>query len=132
MDKPGLFTLDSTFQNDQSNPLVQNPNQPLVPQNGDRTSLIMQGVTPLDDIQANGPSSPFSILAGEDRMSSTSMESFTQGPASFFNCFQCHDTQAITARGVPLERDSSGTKLLDPKLINVSHVFSQFVLEQTQ
>jgi hypothetical protein len=60
------------------------------------------------------------------------MESFTQSPASFFNCFACHNTQAITARGVSLDKDGSGKKLLDPKLINVSHVFSQFVLEETQ
>jgi hypothetical protein len=65
-------------------------------------------------------------------MSSTAMESFTQSPAAFPNCFSCHNTQAITARGVPVEKDSSGRKLLDAKLLNVSHVFTQFVLEETQ
>jgi hypothetical protein len=69
-------------------------------------------------------------LAGEDRMSSTVMESFTQGPTSFPNCFSCHNTQAITARGIPANRDSESEVLMGAKLLNVSHVFSQFVLEE--
>ena len=62
------------------------------------------------------------------------MESFTQGPSSFNNCFTCHNTQAITANGIPLDRDKTGTpvKLLDPGLLNVSHVLSQFLLEEMQ
>ena len=63
-------------------------------------------------------------------MSSTAMESFTQD--SFFDCFACHNTQAVTVRGVPSGRDGSDRVLLAPKLINVSHVFSEFVLEETQ
>ncbi|HSS39612.1 MAG TPA: hypothetical protein VLT58_12665 [Polyangia bacterium] len=60
------------------------------------------------------------------------MESFTQGPDSFNNCFTCHNTQAITGNGIPLNRDLSGTplKLLAPGFLNVSHVLSEFLLEE--
>src|SRR5205814_1466382 len=101
-------------------------------QDDERTPLLMQGVTPLDDLLKNGSDSPFSISAGEDRMSSTAMESFTQSASSFRNCFSCHNTQAINARGVPVLPGDNVPKLLDPKLLNVSHLFSQFVLEETQ
>ena len=132
MDKPGLFTVDASLQNDPSSPLLQSGDRPDVPQDADRRALVAAGVNPADDLLTNGTDSPFSILAGEDRMSSTAMESFTQSPAGFPNCFSCHDTQAITARGVPIEKDSSGVTLLPPKRLNVSHLFSQFVLEETQ
>jgi hypothetical protein len=84
------------------------------------------------DVKEKGSDSAYSILAGEDRMSSTAMESFTQPPGAFNNCFTCHNTQAITANGIPLKKDTSGTpiKLLDPGLLNVSHILSQFLLEE--
>jgi hypothetical protein len=113
MDKPAFFTLDASLQNDSTSPFA--------------SEAAFE-----DDIRKNGSDSDFSILAGEDRLSSTAMESFTQAPDSFPNCFTCHNTQAVTAKGVPLDHDASGTKLLDPKLINVSHVLSQFILEETQ
>ena len=113
MDKPGFFGVDASLQNDETSPFA---NQPTFAQ----------------DIRENGSDSDFSILAGEDRLSSTAMESFTQAPDSFPNCFSCHNTQAVTAKGVPLNHDASGVKLLDPKLINVSHVLSQFLLEESQ
>ena len=81
-------------------------------------------------IKTDGSDSEFSILAGEDRMSSTAMESFTQSPTSFNNCFTCHNTQAITVNGIPTDRDTSAHKLLDPGLLNVSHILSQFLLEE--
>jgi hypothetical protein len=81
----------------------------------------------IPDIQANGSDSPLAILAGEDRLSSIAMESFTQPTNSFPNCFACHDTRATTARGVPLARDMTGMQLLQPKMINVSHVFNEVV-----
>ncbi len=96
-------------------------------QNDERAALLSKGVSPTQDLLENGADSPFSLLAGEDRLSSTAMESFTQSPAAFPNCFACHNTQAVTARGVPVDKDSSSAKLLEPKLINISHVFSQFV-----
>jgi len=133
MDKPELFRADSPIQNDSTNPLLQGADAGAgVSQADERGAFLADGGVPSDDLLNNGADSPFSILAGEDRMSSTAMESFTQSPASFFNCFSCHNTEAVTARGVPVDKDSSGKKLLDPKLINVSHVFSQFVLEETQ
>jgi hypothetical protein len=120
MDKPQYFTLNSPIANDLSNPLVA--------QGGD--AALQQAAQ--DDLAVNGGDSPFSILAGEDRLSSTAMESFTQAPTSFPNCFSCHNTQAVTARGIPSNRDTESPVLLQPKRINVSHVFSQFVLEETQ
>src|SRR6185503_20257549 len=117
MDKPRFFTLDAALQNDQTSPLLQ----------------AAGGLAALEEaIKNDGSDSDFSILAGEDRLSSTAMESFTQAPVSFPNCFSCHNTQAVTAKGVPANRDSEGVVLLSPKLLNISHVLSQFVLEETQ
>jgi hypothetical protein len=53
-------------------------------------------------------------------------------PGSFPNCFACHNTQAVTARGIPANKDGVSPVLLEAKRINVSHIFSQFVLEETQ
>lgn len=36
---------------------------------------------------------PNAIVAGEDGLGSTAMESFTEGVAP--NCFSCHDTQSV-------------------------------------
>ncbi|HKE14667.1 MAG TPA: hypothetical protein VKB80_07375 [Kofleriaceae bacterium] len=113
MDKPAYYDENSALQNDETSPFF------------DEDGFV-------DDIKENGSDSDFSILAGEDRLSSTAMESFTQAPDSFPNCFTCHNTQAVTAKGVPIDRDSSGVQLLEPKLLNVSHVLSQFILEETQ
>jgi hypothetical protein len=79
------------------------------------------------DIRINGGDSPHSITGGEERMSSTAMESFTQGADSFPNCFSCHDTRAVTARGVPFERDQSAAVTLPARQINVSHIFNEVV-----
>jgi hypothetical protein len=76
-----------------------------------------------------GPDNPASITGGEDTMSSTAMESFTQNSDSFPNCFTCHDTRTATATGVPSVRDMSAPVTLQPKLINVSHVFNEVVRE---
>jgi hypothetical protein len=119
MDKPDYFTLDSPIANDDSSPLVR--------QGGDAAKRSAV----LADISANGSDSDFSILAGEDRLSSTAMESFTQGPGSFPNCFACHNTQAVTSRGIPSSKDMLSPVLLQPKRLNVSHILSQFVLEET-
>lgn len=85
------------------------------------------------DLLANGTDSPFSILGGEDRLSSTSMETFTQAPDAFPNCFSCHNTQPITVNGTPQARDPTSTLVITkPALINVSHLFSEFVMRETQ
>jgi hypothetical protein len=84
-----------------------------------------------NDVLANGTDSPFSILGGEDRLSSTSMESFTQSPSSFPNCFSCHNTEPITTNGTPVYRDPTTQVLLPrPAMINVSHLFSEFILRE--
>jgi len=79
------------------------------------------------DIIVNGADSLHSLVAGEDRLSSVAMESFTQPSDSFPNCFQCHDTRSTTARGVPSARDQAAAVLLQPKRINVSHIFNEVV-----
>jgi hypothetical protein len=149
MDKPNYFALNSFLQNDETSALIQSPagatnvNQaderdkvlqaPPAPPSGFvcPSNLTADGCAALVDLRAHGSDSPFSILAGEDRMSSTAMESFTQRPDSFFNCFSCHNTRAVTAKGVPMTAgDTAQIQLMAPKLLNVSHVFSQFVLEE--
>lgn len=95
------------------------------------------GASPADivtkDFLANGTDSPFSILGGEDRLSSTSMETFTQAPDAFPNCFSCHNTQPVTINGTPQARDPTSPLVLSkPALINVSHLFSEFVLRESQ
>lgn len=57
-------------------------------------------------------------VAGEDGLSSTAMESFTQ--EDNVNCLSCHDTQAIT---------SGSNVILQPKLLNVSHIISKYLIE---
>jgi hypothetical protein len=76
-----------------------------------------------------GPDNAASITGGEDTMSSTAMESFTQNADSFPNCFSCHDPRTTTATGVPSVKDSTARVTLQPKLINVSHVFNEVVRE---
>jgi hypothetical protein len=100
-----------------------------------RADLLANGPTPQQAIESdllkNGTDSPFSILGGEDRLSSTSMESFTQASISFPNCFSCHNTQPITTNGVPVSRDMDSPVVLQkPAMINVSHLFSEFVLRE--
>jgi hypothetical protein len=113
MDKPQYFALNVPLQNDLSNPLIA-------------ADAEAAGL----DLAENGDDSVYSLLAGEDRLSNTAMESFTQAANSFPNCFSCHNTQAVTARGVSANRDANSPVLLGPKLINISHVFSQFVREE--
>jgi hypothetical protein len=132
LDKPEVFAVDNTLQNDAKSPLLQGQVHPEFGEAEERATILADGSgQDVADLAENGTQSPFSILGGEERMSSTAMESFTQGPAAFFNCFTCHNTSAINASGIPLGRDNS-RKLLDPKLINVSHIFSQFVLQETE
>lgn len=111
MDKPQYFETNATLVNDESSPFADRKNY-------------------AKDIQENGSDSELSLLAGEDRLSSTAMESFSQSPAAFPNCFACHNTQAVTEKGVPIDRDRQGTLLIEPKQFNVSHVFSQFVMDE--
>jgi len=113
MDQPEYFLDNSALQNDLNSPRAGEPDFE-------------------QEIKENGADSLLSILAGEDRLSSTAMESFTQGPGAFANCFTCHNTQAITARGIPVNKDPDGVRLLDPKFINVSHILSQFILEEVE
>jgi hypothetical protein len=111
MDKPEYFATNATLENDTTSPFADQPGFAA-------------------DITENGSDSELSILAGEDRLSSTAMESFTQAPAAFPNCFSCHNTQAVTEKGVPIDRDRQGAQLMGPKQLNVSHVFSQFLLDE--
>ena len=126
MDQPQYFHVDFPIQNDLTNPYAQLPNSD--------ADLLAGGVGVgpskfTESIKTEGSDSPYSILAGEVRMSSTAMESFTQPQGNFNNCFTCHNTQAINSNGVPVVRQAGSIKLLDPGLLNVSHIISQFVLE---
>jgi hypothetical protein len=65
---------------------------------------------------------PGALIAGEDRLSSTAMESFTQSEqAGFPNCFSCHNTKRVT--------DNDGKQIIPAKRLNVSHVLSKFLSE---
>jgi hypothetical protein len=55
-------------------------------------------------------------LAGEKKLSNSTMETFTQSPALRPNCFSCHETKAVR---IPNTNDE-----IPAKLLNVSHVFS--------
>ena len=111
MDKPDYFKTNASLENDTDSPFANKPDF-------------------AKDIQENGSDSDYSLLAGEDRLSSVAMESFTQAPAAFPNCFSCHNTQAVTEKGVPIDRDRQGAMLMGPKQLNVSHVFSQFLMDE--
>jgi len=127
MDKPGFFSLDASLQNDESSPFVTGPHV-------DESGLPADPVPPAEfmaSLAADGTDSPYSILGGCDRLSSTAIESFTQGPGSMNNCFACHNTQAVSLQGIPLGRDNAGgAALLPPKLINVSRIFAGFLLDE--
>jgi hypothetical protein len=83
---------------------------------------------PLDpDIFENGSDAVSSINGGEDGLSSTAMESFTQGQASFPTCFSCHDTESTAGNGVPRPRNMTSPVVMRPGLINVSHIFNEVV-----
>ena len=97
--RPGTFRVNSALVNDQT----------------------------LPSINALGSDSPDSITGGEDRLSSLAMESFTQGEPSFPSCFHCHDTRAKNAWGIPQARQPGSPTVMQPGLINVSHVFFEVV-----
>jgi hypothetical protein len=78
-------------------------------------------------ILLEGSDAPNSVNGGEDGLSSTAMESFTQGPGSFPTCFSCHDTQATAANGVPVARNPGSDVVMEPGQINVSHIFNEVV-----
>jgi hypothetical protein len=145
MDKPEFFGLGETLENDATSPLFQDPTSDIykaadamVGQSAERQAAFdaakAAGQDPLGvaktDVGANGSDSVFSILAGEDRMSSAAMESFTQDTGAFPNCFSCHNTQDVVAKGVPYAHDTSQKIILKKSLLNVSHIFSQFVLDE--
>lgn len=60
------------------------------------------------------------MVAGEDALSSTAMESFTQRDSP--SCFSCHDTNAVKS-------DEDRSVILKPTRLNVSHVISRFLSE---
>jgi len=145
MDKPEVFGLNETLENDATSPLFQGPTSDIykaadamVNQSADRQAAFdaakVAGQDPLGvakaDVGKNGSDSVFSMLAGEDRMSSTAMESFTQDTGAFPNCFSCHNTQDVVAKGVPYAHDTSQKIILKKSLLNVSHILSQFVLDE--
>ncbi len=92
------------------------------------------------DPPTTGTDSPFSILGGEDRLSSTTMETFTQND-NFHNCFTCHNTEPINANGTAQDPTClvpnppticAQTTIPIAAKINVSHMFSEFILGETE
>jgi hypothetical protein len=73
---------------------------------------------PFENPQNQSTSDDASELAGEGRLGSTAMESFTESEDGEPNCFSCHDTRAVRGR--------DGKQLLPPALLNVSHILSKF------
>jgi hypothetical protein len=59
-------------------------------------------------------------LAGEGRLGSTAMESFTEFEDGAPNCFSCHDTNAVRDQRV----------LIKAARLNVSHILSKFIDSQ--
>jgi hypothetical protein len=75
-----------------------------------------------DQTFAKGKAFDGPIVAGEDRLGSTSMESFTESPNSAPNCFSCHDTRKIVLNG----------SALPPKTLNVSHLLSRYLIQSSR
>lgn len=97
-----------------------------------RADLIKEGDNPEYDFLSGdgGTDDPFSLLAGADRLSSTAMETFTQND-TFHNCFACHNTEPVSTNGTPYNAANPGglmPLLTRPANLNVSHLFSAFVL----
>jgi hypothetical protein len=107
---------------------------------GDNPLNLYQGVTIDSKTGAKtfgqlmkGTDYEFSLLGGEDRLSSTAMETFTQNN-NFRNCFTCHNTKPVNVNGVPAQpTDGANDVLLSkPAMINVSHLFSEFLLQDRE
>jgi hypothetical protein len=106
-----------------------------VPGCSTRADDLAKGDNPATLYQTNavGTDYEFSLLGGEDRLSSTSMETFTQNN-TFHNCFACHNTLPISTNGTPYTGAGGGGSPLITKaaMINVSHLFSEFVLRDQE
>jgi hypothetical protein len=81
----------------------------------------------LRNIAHQDPDAGDALVTGEEHLSSTAMESFTQsdplvmgGPNKSPNCFFCHDSAQVT--------DGDNVLLKDSK-INVSHILSRYLLD---
>ena len=62
------------------------------------------------------------LLAGATKLSSSTMETFSQNlkdPLAVKNCFGCHDTQSVQVPNI------TPPIILDPKRINVSHMIQR-------
>jgi hypothetical protein len=103
-----------------------------VPGCSTRADALANGDDPMQlfATEKAGTDSEFSLLGGEDRLSSTAMETFTQNGA-FNNCFTCHNTRPVNSNGVPAQEGDTPL-LAKPALINVSHMFSEFVLREQE
>ena len=65
---------------------------------------------------------PTSAIAGEGRLGSTAMESFTESEDLAPNCFSCHDTREI--------RGPNNAIVMGPTRLNVSHLLSKYLISQ--
>lgn len=89
------------------------------PASGPNPSFLVKRSFTIDaDHSTDDPGQP---IAGEGRLGSTAMESFTEFENGAPNCFSCHDTKAVRHDG----------PVLNPARLNVSHVLSKYVISQT-
>ncbi len=133
---------------DATNPSGNDPNATgatnTTPSCGTRADALHAGDNPSDlykgkqkdgtfGVPTVGTDYEFSILGGEDRLSSTAMETFTQNNG-FRNCFTCHNTKPVNVNGVPAQGSDGPNDVLlsKPALINVSHLFSEFLLQDRE
>ena len=104
-------------------------------QQGDKPSDLYKGKKSdgTFGVATVGTDYEFSLLGGEDRLSSTSMETFTQNNG-FRNCFTCHNTKPVGINGIPATASDAPSDVLlnKPALINVSHLFSEFLLQNRE
>jgi len=102
---------------------------------GDNPSDLYAGKQPDGSfgVPTVGTDYEFSLLGGEDRLSSTSMETFTQNNG-FRNCFTCHNTKPVNVNGVPSQDSDTPDQVLltKPAMINVSHLFSEFIFQDRE
>jgi hypothetical protein len=59
------------------------------------------------------------VVAGEDALSSTAMESFTQRDDT--GCFSCHNTKEVDSD------ENNNPTILNPTRLNVSHIISRYL-----
>jgi hypothetical protein len=85
------------------------------PASGAAPSFLVKKSFTIDSSQSTDDDGE--LIAGEGRLGSTAMESFTESEGGAPNCFSCHDTNAVRHNRL----------LIGPARLNVSHVLSKYM-----